>query len=213
MKRFLLSVMPLLAVTNCYASEPTGWYISEHLGYSLPTKLYAEDADVDNKPENMNIELNGAPTIGVVLGYDYGSWRLGTSFNYSYFKLKKAEIHNSHGLAAKVESGNVHYVDWMFNGYYDIETASKLTPYIGLGAGPALLYADGEMKDANPSDNEDFSDGGGGYVGLAWQGVLGANYRLTDDLSVGAQYRYLGIVDDHARLKTNTLTFSVTEHF
>lgn len=77
---------------------------------------------------------------------------------------------------AKMENNSV-----MLNAYYDIDTGTKLTPYVGAGIGMARLKASLKGDDANASKSK---------TTFAWQVGAGVSYAMTDNLALDAGYRY-----------------------
>lgn len=81
-------------------------------------------------------------------------------------------------LATKIEGGSAF--TFMANGYIDVPLQIGITPYVGLGAGMAMVDI-------------------GGYKGkdtvFAWQGILGASYSLTEFAEVFGEYRYVAFDD------------------
>ncbi|MDG1858895.1 MAG: outer membrane beta-barrel protein, partial [Emcibacteraceae bacterium] len=69
-------------------------------------------------------------------------------------------------------------------GYYDFMPEAEFTPYVGVGVG----YADTTVVFA-PSDVAVADSGNGG---LAYQGILGGLYNVSENTSVFAEYRYFG---------------------
>ena len=78
---------------------------------------------------------------------------------------------------AKMENNSV-----MLNAYYDIDTGTKLTPYVGAGIGMARLKGSIKGDDANASKSK---------TTFAWQVGAGVSYAMTDNLALDAGYRYL----------------------
>ena len=74
----------------------------------------------------------------------------------------------------------------LLNTYYDINTGTKFTPYVGLGVGVAKLKA----KEIN-QENSKYITGKKDATNFAWQIGAGVNYALTDNWSVDLGYRYL----------------------
>ena len=74
----------------------------------------------------------------------------------------------------------------MLNAYYDINTGTKFTPYVGFGVGVARLKA----KELN-QPNSHYITGKKDATNFAWQIGAGLNYALTDNWSVDLGYRYL----------------------
>ena len=74
----------------------------------------------------------------------------------------------------------------MWNTYYDINTGTKFTPYVGVGLGVARLKA----KEINQGKST-YISGKKDATNFAWQIGAGVNYALTDNWSVDLGYRYL----------------------
>ena len=69
----------------------------------------------------------------------------------------------------------------MLNAYYDINTGSKLTPYVGGGIGIAHLK--GSIKEDGLTESKSKTN-------FAWQIGAGVSYALTDNVAIDAGYRY-----------------------
>jgi opacity protein-like surface antigen len=74
-------------------------------------------------------------------------------------------------------------VSYMVNGYYDIATGSKFTPYVGLGIGADTLKFKGDNTESSTS--------------FAWQVGAGVSYAASDVLAIDFGYRYF----DHGDVK------------
>ena len=64
----------------------------------------------------------------------------------------------------------------MLNAYYDIDTGTKFTPYVGAGIGMARLKA-------KIDDETDFSKS---KTTFAWQVGAGISYAMTENVSLDA---------------------------
>ncbi len=83
----------------------------------------------------------------------------------------------------------------MINVYYDIDTGTKFTPYVGAGLGMAHLKNKATVSASlggplSLNDTEEENH-------LAWNIGFGMNYALTDNLSLDLGYRY----SDYGRIK------------
>lgn len=87
-------------------------------------------------------------------------------------------------VGAIVADGRGKSTSWSFmaNGYYDIDTGSAVTPYVGAGIG----YASTKVR-FNPSGVAIADDKDGS---LAWQLIGGLSYRLSDNTELYTDYRY-----------------------
>ena len=111
---------------------------------------------------------------------------LGASFAYGVktgpvrteleFKLlQDAEAKNNDNNKIKIENKSI-----MLNAYYDIDTGTKLTPYVGAGLGMSHQQYKVKADDIKKSSDE-----------FAWQLGAGVSYAATDNVSVDLGYRYV----------------------
>jgi len=87
-------------------------------------------------------------------------------------------------VGAIVADGQGKSSSWAFmaNGYYDIDTGTSVTPYLGAGLG----YASTKVR-FNPSGVGIADDSDGSF---AWQLIGGLGYQLSDTIELYADYRY-----------------------
>lgn len=97
-------------------------------------------------------------------------------------------------------SGDVQSAAIMGNAYWDIETNTRFTPYLGAGIGAAWVDID--------------APGGDDSWEFAYQGMAGANFDVNPNWTVGAEYRYFATTevsntdyDNHAVLGTVRYTY------
>ncbi len=83
------------------------------------------------------------------------------------------------GEKIKIENNSV-----MLNAYYDIDTGTKFTPYVGAGLGMARL----KVKHTGDDSDENWSKSSNEF---AWQLGAGVSYAATDNVSVDLGYRYV----------------------
>lgn len=74
---------------------------------------------------------------------------------------------------------------FMFNAYYDIETNSPITPYVGAGIGASRLK--GSIKwNEYPEDNGSIK-----HTNFAWQIGAGVAYDINSNIALDLGYRYM----------------------
>ena len=72
----------------------------------------------------------------------------------------------------------------MLNAYYDFNTCTKWTPYVGAGVGVAMLkFTEKDMDDGEKSNDNAYN--------VAWQVGAGVAYDLTKNVALDAGYRYI----------------------
>jgi opacity protein-like surface antigen len=81
----------------------------------------------------------------------------------------------------------------MLNGYVDLGTWNRITPYVGAGIGAAYVRTSGTYSNNPPGGQFDYS-GDHSEWNFAWALMAGAEYAVTDrwSLDAGYQYRDLG---------------------
>ena len=85
--------------------------------------------------------------------------------------------------SGKQSAGDMWQLSWLLNIWYDIKNSTPATPYLGGGFG----YGRGRL--ASPGIIDESGSG------LAWQVGGGVNYRISQQLSLGLGFRYVGISD------------------
>lgn len=129
-------------------------------------------------------------TGGVSFGYKWNEGlRLEGEVAYRQNHLRARHIGYDNTQRSLI-NGRSHSWAYMVNGLYDFNSVSchipHVVPYIGVGVG----YARNHIR-YKYQNQDDFS-----YVyqarhkGMAYQAIAGLNYLLTDDTSMGIEYRY-----------------------
>ena len=90
------------------------------------------------------------------------------------------------------------------NAYYDIDTRTKFTPYVGGGIGYAKIEGSMSMPGMNISEDD---------TNFAWQLGAGVAYAVNKNISVDFGYRYTGMGDLTANVyPTETFKIDVDSH-
>jgi outer membrane protein OmpA-like peptidoglycan-associated protein len=138
--------------------------------------------------------------IGVytALGHEgAGGWRKEFEFSYRTNDLRHfpGDGINFTGWNENTVDGDIQSMAFMFNLIKNFQSDSKVTPYVGIGAGMARLKAD--YIGADPS----FS-GGFGALNVqdkawefAYQGIAGLAFELAEGLALDLSYRYFATLD------------------
>ena len=167
----LAGVAACLFAANANAIE-LKQYMSAKLTYSdmsndvnVSTDGYSFKSDVDDRVWGGSIAY----------GVKAGAVRTELELNM-HDKAEKYQDEND--WTASLENNSI-----MLNAYYDIDTGTKFTPYVGAGIGMAHLKA-----------KVDFMDGddvpGKSKTTFAWQAGAGVSYAMTDNLALDLGYRY-----------------------
>ena len=154
-----VSVMALAAVSgSALAADPlppeaqSGWYLRGDAGWSWL---------------NWNRRDDNQYMTGVGAGYDFGDFRTDLRFDFA-------------GMYDSTRAADDIYINTLLlNGYYDFDTGTRVTPYIGAGAGYGWVDTYGY-------------DGSG----LALAAQVGFEYKINDTFSLDTSYRYRHIFSD-----------------
>ncbi len=181
MKKLSVSLIALAAVIAapsiaCAAPAAPGWYAAAGAGLSLPNDpdMYAGGAKLSVENENTALGLSAG------VGYAFGNGlRLGAEYFHNRVDAKTVN--------AVAGSGHLTNNALMFNAYYDIDTGSVLTPYVGAGIGPDFIGID------NVGAAGAYLDGD--TVRAAYQAIAGVSARVDENWAVTADYRYMASFD------------------
>ena len=138
---------------------------------------------------DMTIEIPGVGQIAE-LEFDPG-WLAGVAAGFEFdsgFAVEGEFTFRQNGIDQERLMGGIIPIDGfirsyalMANGYYRLDTGTMFTPYVGAGAGGALLSVDADSVGGNFSDS-DFA--------FAYQAMGGVAAEITPQVSAGLEYRY-----------------------
>ena len=187
----LAGVAAFLFTTNTNATEFNP-YVGAKIKYiDMSADISEDDSfDVDDKVAGASF------SIGASVATEAGALRAELEYNKngnnkkSYLVTDGVDDFNA---KFKVETQAI-----MLNGYYDINTNSKLTPFISAGIGYAKvktsLYLDGEKQGSIDKNN------------FAWQLGFGAGYAVSNNVTIDAGYRYIDygdFTDDETKVEAS----------
>lgn len=167
------ATIALILPFAAFAQE--GFYLGAGVGVNMPGNASYEDAT------NTNTVDSNAGFAGILSGgYQFESnWRVQGEFAA---RLNSLEDISGTGSAAP-RDGNVNVFSLMADAIYGIPTGTKFTPYLGVGAGLAVVKA--RDLDTILGSTIDDSD-----TVFAYQGLAGIEYDITPYLKAGLDYRY-----------------------
>jgi len=137
-----------------------------------------------HKPQNSNVSRTGQTTsikIGTgiagaaAVGYGFGNG-LRTELELGQ---RAGNVSGAPGVGGKLDVTSL-----MGNVLYDIATGGSVIPYLGAGVGGARVRA----KDVGPDLGSAFVSGTSNV--FAYQGIAGLDFRIDDNMALGASYRY-----------------------
>jgi opacity protein-like surface antigen len=179
-------------------SADSGFYLRGDVGYGMHTY---DKLDYDPKVAGTTYSysadsLRGAISTGVGVGYQVNSW-LRADITGEYRSIAPYRFHERMTSGATTwnnhASGNVSAVVGLVNGYVDLGTWNRLTPFVGVGVGIRHVTIS-DAKDVAPTGAGSGSDGFAARKsssGLVWALHAGAAYDLGGNWKAELGYRYL----------------------
>ena len=212
MKR-IMGMIALVAVlmvptASFAASDQLGIYVAPKFIYSVNQmnglkEIWTEDDWFNSEGFTSGSEKFGNKsdnTFGgsIAIGYDFDKRfdvPIRTEIEYAFFS--QAEIKHDGFMDPGVEYGRVkHQYDiqtLFWNTYFDINTGTKFTPYIGAGIGLAFIdyrydvhYIALGSETANQSPATSKMN-----TNFAWNIGAGVGYDITDNWTIDAGYRFV----------------------
>ena len=155
---------------SCFAlraAEP-GAYFNFDAGVNLPQETEVTLTIPGLGSAQGDLEFDPGFRFGLEGGYRFTEMvGLGLETGFIYNELKSADTRLMH-------------VPILANLVFRFENSATVVPFVGIGAGGTVSMIEG----GGDSDSD---------VVPAWQGLAGLQFKLSDALSAGITYKYLGI--------------------
>jgi opacity protein-like surface antigen len=203
MKKQLLLVLfaCLLIPTLATAADSKGVYGSFNLSY-----VDLSDSTFSDGTGSVDVKSDGGYGVMAALGYKFdNSLRAEGEIAYRHNDLDS--------VAGVPLNGDAKAWSLMANGYYDIQTGSAITPYIGAGLGVARVSQDSNFNVGGVAFTSDGKD-----TVFAYQAILGVAYPVADKTTLGVEYRYFATENPkdegvEAEYRTNNIGLRLSHYF
>lgn len=160
-RKFVRAAM-IAALLSSAASvaHAEGWYSRADVGYSTDGALEVNGTDLD-------LENNWSGHLGA--GYAFGNgFRLEGELGYRNNDFEDLD-------------GEATSTSLMANLFYDFRRDQRMRPYVGVGVGAAKVEAEGAVGPISFDDDDTV---------VAYQGLIGVAFDVTDRLDIDVGYRY-----------------------
>lgn len=177
------------------AAPQKAWYITAFGGAAIPMDVDTDLAFVGVPFATVDIELDtgflAGGAIGTRVWHGHGdALRAELELSYQSFDAANADVAilAGGGLTTPL-SGDASTMMLLMNLWYDVDTGSAFTPYLGGGAGLAFTDVDISVPGLGALSvvDEDTS--------FAFQLGAGVNYALTEAIDLGVGYRFRAVTD------------------
>jgi opacity protein-like surface antigen len=163
----------------------SGWYLRGDLAYHFGTMGNAESAPPFANPSDNRI--GNAVAAGIGAGIKT-SWAR-TDFTLDYISAMK---YTGSVAAPDDTSAKIQATTLLFNGYFDLGTWYRLTPYVGGGIGTAYARVTDYQSTGAPPFTGNVNHN---QWTLAWAGMAGVGWQVAPNLLLDIGYRYINIGD------------------
>jgi opacity protein-like surface antigen len=170
-----------------------GWYLRGDLGYAWGTLDGADTAPSSISPYDST--LGNGMTGGIGVGIKNKWLRADLTFDYLAPLDYTGAILGPNDVVAKISA-----ISALFNGYLDLGTWYRATPYIGAGAGAAYMSATDFASSTAP-----FASTSHDQWNFAWAAMAGFAYPMTHNLMLDVGYRYINFGD--VKIDADVMTF------
>jgi opacity protein-like surface antigen len=162
----------------------TGWYLRGDLGFALGRIQGAESASPFPNPIDNKLGSNFMAGVGAGIKTQW----LRTDFTVDFTAPMKYQgtILTPNDTTAKIST-----ISALFNGYLDLGTWYRATPYIGAGAGAANVAVANYSGPAPPFTGDTTHK----QWNFAWAAMAGVGYAVGPNLMVDVGYRYIHFGD------------------
>jgi opacity protein-like surface antigen len=173
---------PLPHYRSSFSDANSGWYLRGDLGAHFGLIGDAQSASPPNPTDN---SLGKGMTASLGAGIKSNWLRTDVTIDYASPVKYQGTVAAAGDTTAKLQATTA-----LLNGYIDLGTWYRITPYIGGGVGAAYTRISDYVGTAAPPI-------GGGSApnrwNFAWAGMAGAAYPIARNMLVDVGYRYLNI--------------------
>ena len=214
-------IMGLMAVTGMLmfpvkaiaTDGQLGIYVTPKIIYGL---TYMKDVKVNglggNGTFSDSMGSHWDSTLGgsLAVGYDFSKrLRVPVRGELEYAAFTKAEVEEWPKGWPQDKFRQSNNVQTLFvNAYYDINTGTRFTPYVGAGIGAGFIRTKGRDHYTGMYVSEVDNTDSKTVTNFAWNIGLGLGYQITNNIALDMGYRFA----DLGKVKTNWLKWSTPGH-
>jgi opacity protein-like surface antigen len=186
----------------------SGFYVGPELGVAFQQDVNLQNVNFDTEILNAAVvgSAGGSLTMGagirfnLPIGYQPIDWFAvefapGIIWNkMSSYNLQLNGTIDGDSVSTTLPlniEGGYFQVPLVVNFIFKIPTNSPWVPYIGGGIGASFTYMNW-TRVSYGGLSEDLSNVDGSCWSLAYQGIAGLDYKITDEVSLGLKYIFLG---------------------
>jgi outer membrane autotransporter protein len=198
----LLGVMALPGFATAAEGKQLGVYVAPKFVYGLTqmdgAKAHWSESG-DSGSERIGNKTDDTFGGSIAIGYDFDKkFGVPVRAELEYAGFSKAETKKTFGDDEYTEKIKQTFgIQTLFlNAYWDINTGTKFTPYIGAGLGMGFIktkYKASGYDYADPDDPWTESTGSKNVTNFAWNVGAGLGYDFTENWTMDIGYRFVGL--------------------
>ncbi|MGE5536371.1 MAG: outer membrane protein [Acidobacteriota bacterium] len=193
-----------LTVPRPVVEEFSGWYLRGDIGFSNQRvgRLFNINYNNFDSVTNIDKSFDSGPIFGVGVGYYVNNWlRFDVTGEYrgkTNFHGFDIGVNGGVGVADDRYTASKSEWTFLFNGYVDLGTWYRITPFIGAGIG-ASRNTISNFGDISACANTCAIGGSDAFAGsaskwnFAWALYAGLGYQLSPDVALELAYRYIDL--------------------
>ena len=179
----ILAAVALLGIATSLSAQEKKWYGSVGAGAAL-----LNDTSTSVGGVSLSTEYSTGFLITGAVGRFFDRFRGELELNYMQSDLDKITV-SGFGVAGSVSAdGDVSATSLMVNGYYEFDTGTAWSPYLGGGIGGANV----SVNDVGANGVTLLDDSA---TVLAYQAKAGIAYRFNENIDGTFGYRYFATDD------------------
>jgi opacity protein-like surface antigen len=194
---------------NDSMSELSGFYVGPEIGAAFQQDVNLQDVNFDTTilgadvlgSAGGSLTMSAGIRFNVPIGYQPVEWfaiefapgiiwNQLSSYNLALNGTIDGGAQQSVTLPIDLE-GSYYQVPLVVNFIFKIPTDSPWVPYIGGGIGASYTYMNW-TRISYAGVSQDLSNVDGSCWSLAYQGIAGLDYKITDEVSLGLKYIFTG---------------------
>jgi OmpA-OmpF porin, OOP family len=194
MKKTLMCATAAAAFASAgLTAQAEGWYSRADLQYTFDGRVDHDALAAVNGKLSGNSDASELLGAGIGFGYGYDNGlRFEGAVGYRGGDLDVSDTIGGTAPGTSVNpDGTVAVMDVMINGIYDFNKDGTIRPYIGAGVGGTRIRAKASNRTVGAAPNLSATNGfTDTAAGLAWQGLAGIGFKLSDRLTLDLGYKY-----------------------
>jgi outer membrane autotransporter protein len=197
----LAGILALLLSASVALAEQNGLYVAPKFVYSYQridnTELKIDVEGLFSDSQDLDDEKDSAFGGALAFGYDFNpNFQVPVRVELEYAIRSESEGDYSSSFTEDSvlirESGTFKFVvqSVFINAFYDFDTGTAFTPYIGGGLGIAIIDADGKLKVSEDGTGVYDESASNTETNFAFNLAAGVGYDVNEALTLDLGYRY-----------------------